>query len=289
MQKLKVKKKEKNNFSGEIAFENYYSQCFAQRWSALKESFFIENLYFELDCGSTEKYFLDSASVLSASCLPLENATNILDLCAAPGGKTLVLATRMNENAKLISNERSAERRNRLISVIKSCLSSDIANRISVTGFDGTLACKKFDTKFDSILLDAPCSSERHVLQNPKYLSQWTKSRIKNLSYTQWALLSSAFLTLNDEGFLLYSTCAISTDENDGVIEKLLKKYCNCQCIELDFTKIYEKLPSNLKIPKLKVEKTKFGYQILPDVNKGAGPIFFCLIQKHKCDKITDK
>ena len=101
----------------------------------------------------------------------------------------------------------------------------NINNNIQITGNDGSLICKKTDKKFDSILLDAPCSSERHVYNSPKHLEQWTASRVKNLSFTQWSLLSSAFLSLKEEGFILYSTCALAQEENDGVVKKLLKKY----------------------------------------------------------------
>ena len=277
-----MKKNKQEKKSGADAFEKYYSDLFSERWEELKKSFFQESCYFELKLDACEPYYLDSASVLASLCLPLENSSEILDLCAAPGGKTLVLASRMNEDAHLTSNERSGERRNRLLSVVSENLPVEVAKRVSVTGIDGTLACKKFDKKFDSILLDAPCSSERHVISSPKYLEQWTKSRIKNLSFTQWALLSSSYLILNEGGYLVYSTCAISRDENDGVVSNLFKKYDDAKKIEVDFDKIYATVPNFLKIPRLEIEKTEFGYQILPDRNEGAGPIFFALIQKDK-------
>ncbi|MDD7416643.1 MAG: RsmB/NOP family class I SAM-dependent RNA methyltransferase [Treponemataceae bacterium] len=274
----------KKKLSGKEAFEQYYSELYGDRWPILKDSFALESRYFEYKIDGYKSYFLDCASVIAAICLPLNNASKILDLCAAPGGKTLVLASRMEENAKLISNERSAERRNRLLDVISESLPDSINKRISVTPFDGSLACKKYDEAFDAILLDAPCSSERHVYASPKYLDLWTSSRIKNLSFTQWSLLSSAYLVLKDEGFLLYSTCAIAEDENDSVIKKLLKKYDSAKNVEIDFDKIYESFAENALfkngIPHLQIEKTQFGYQILPDKNDGAGPIYFSLIRK---------
>jgi 16S rRNA C967 or C1407 C5-methylase (RsmB/RsmF family) len=218
--------------------------------------------------------------------LPLENSLNILDMCAAPGGKSLILASRMFDDSSLVCNERSAERRNRLCTVVKESLPEEINSRIQITGNDGALICKKTDKKFDSILLDAPCSSERHVYNSPKHLEQWTASRVKNLSFTQWSLLSSAFLSLNDTGFILYSTCALAKDENDCVIQKLIKKYSKSEenfkieICKIDFTEIYKNLPSQVEIPELIIESTEFGYQILPDKNRGAGPLYFSLIKK---------
>ena len=87
--------KNKTKLFGETGFNQFYSDLFGSRWEALKESFFQENQSVEYKIQNCESYFLDSASVFAALCLPLQNAQNILDLCAAPGGKTLVLASRM--------------------------------------------------------------------------------------------------------------------------------------------------------------------------------------------------
>ena len=276
----------KNKLSGKESFEQYYSSLYGERWNDLKESFSLEPLYATFKFENCEPYYLDAASVCASSCLPLENSINILDMCAAPGGKSLILASRMSENSSLVCNERSAERRNRLCTVVKESLPPEIYEKIQITGNDGALICKKTDKKFDSILLDAPCSSERHVYNSPKHLEQWTASRVKNLSFTQWSLLSSAFLTLNDTGYILYSTCALAKDENDSVIQKLIKKYSKSQedikieVYKINFSDIYKNLPSQVEIPELIIEETEFGYQILPDKNRGAGPIYFSLIHK---------
>ena len=277
----------KNKLSGKESFEQYYSSLYGERWNDLKESFSLEPLYATFKFENCEPYYLDAASVFASSCLPLENSINILDMCAAPGGKSLILASRMSENSSLVCNERSADRRNRLCTVVKESLPPEIYEKIQITGNDGALICKKTDKKFDSILLDAPCSSERHVYNSPKHLEQWTASRVKNLSFTQWSLLSSAFLTLNDTGYILYSTCALAKDENDSVIQKLIKKYSKLQenfkieVCQIDFSHVYKNIPSCVQIPELIIETTEFGYQILPDKNRGAGPIYFCLIKKY--------
>ena len=121
-------KSAKPKLFGADGFEEYYRELYGQRWDALKESFAGEGSAVEYHVtGAQESYFLDSASVLAALCLPLENATDLLDLCAAPGGKTLVLASRMDGDAKLSSNERSPERKHRLSTVVENCLPPDIS------------------------------------------------------------------------------------------------------------------------------------------------------------------
>lgn len=273
-----MKQKDRNKkLSGAEGFEAYYSNLFDERWQSIKESFSLEPDYAEWKAGGEKPYFLDSASVRAAVSLPLENAMDILDLCAAPGGKTLVLASNMNSEANLLSNERSPERKNRLANTVRDCLPPEIQERVTVICKDGAQMCLKNEEKFDAILLDAPCSSERHVLADPKYLSEWSPSRIKTLSMAQWALLSSAWRMLRPEGYLLYSTCALSPDENDNVVAKLLKKFDNAKLCEPKISLNYKNFTQS-ELPEY--EKTEFGAHILPDKAGGAGPLYFCLLQK---------
>ena len=283
-------KKEKNNLRGAEGFEKYYSELFGERWQSLKNAFSAPTDSIEFNVpGAQKPYYLDSASIFAASCLPLENATDILDLCAAPGGKTLVLASRMNENATLCSNERSPQRKHRLSVVVEECLPPDISERVKVSCSDGATWCTRQTECFDSILLDAPCSSERHVIADPKYLEQWSPARIKTVTMEQWALLSSAFRLLRRGGWLLYSTCALCPQENDSMIERLIKKFGtgafviekNLSCAPFALFDPFDK-PRDHKDFKNRIllEETLYGNQILTDKSNGAGPIYFSLIRK---------
>ena len=282
----KTKAAGKEKLFGAQGFEEYYGQLYGERWQTLKEAFAGEGSAVEYHVsGAEQSYFLDSASVLAALCLPLENATDLLDLCAAPGGKTLVLASRMNPEAKLSSNERSPERKHRLSTVVQTCLPPEISERVITSCSDGATWCTRQSECFDRILLDAPCSSERHVIADPKYLNTWSPSRIKTVATEQWALLSSAYRLLRPEGILLYSTCALCPQENDGMIERLYKKYNkDGSAFSLlepkpDLSEVSSFTPA-LLLPGF--EKTNYGYMIMPDKQNGAGPIFFSIIKKQK-------
>lgn len=210
-------------------------------------------------------YVMNAASVLAARSLPLESARRILDMCAAPGGKALVLAERMPENAELVLNDRSNARRARLATVVKDYLPSRLRERIRIIGQDGRKLGIKQPAAYDAILLDAPCSSEAHVLRDEKALSEWSITRSKRLAQDQYALLTSALEALRPGGFLLYSTCALSPLENDGVVDRLLVK------------KRHPVLVEQLRFGW--GEATKFGWLILPDLT-GCGPLYFCLLRK---------
>ena len=282
----KTSSQNKEKLFGADGFEQYYCELYGERWQALKDSFAGEGSSVEYHVTGAEKsYFLDSASVLAALCLPLDNSEDLLDLCAAPGGKTLVLASRMPADAKLSSNERSPERKHRLSTVVQTCLPSEISERVITSCSDGATWCTRQNECFDRILLDAPCSSERHVIADPKYLNNWSPSRIKTVTTEQWALLSSAYRLLRPEGILLYSTCALCPQENDEMIERLYKKF-NKDGTAFSLLEPAPQLEEisafvqDLELPGF--EKTKYGYMIMPDKQNGAGPIYFSIICKQK-------
>ena len=278
-------KQKQIKLSGKEGFEKYYQDLYGTRWQELKKSFQKETNTVEYFVkGAQNPYYLDSASVLAALCLPVKNAQKILDLCAAPGGKTVVLASRMDKETELFANERSASRKTRLQNTVNTCLPLEINSRIKVSCSDGAVWCKKQSECFDRILLDAPCSSERHVFLDSKYLDQWTPSRIKTVTMQQWSLLSCAFRLLQKNGIMVYSTCALCSLENDLIIEKLLQKFNKendtIQVLPIEYDKEEIKSFCSADLPEF--EKTKYGAQILPDIQNGAGPIYFSIIKKTK-------
>ncbi len=257
----------KQKLVGKDGFDSYYRMQYGDRWDSLKEALLAESRQIEYNENLMQSYYLDYASVQAAKALPGIESGDCLDMCAAPGGKTLVLSNSMGADVNITANEISADRRNRLLKVMNEHLAPEARERVKITGYDAAKMARFQQNAYDRILLDAPCSSERHVLQNEKYLKQWTESRIKNLAQRQWSLLSAAFLLLKDDSYLLYSTCAISSVENDEVIARLFKKYKS----QVEIVSIEEETTA---------EKTKFGNIYLPDKSAGAGPIYFCLVKK---------
>jgi 16S rRNA C967 or C1407 C5-methylase (RsmB/RsmF family) len=254
--------------SASAAFRGYYSALFGERWPALEAALASapDSVAFAAAEG-LEPYYLDSASIFAASCLELPGDGLILDACAAPGGKSLVLASRMGPNLRLVANELSADRRRRLRDVLDRHLPPELRSRVEPSGRDAAAMCRRFEATFDAILLDAPCSSERHVLADDKALSEWSPARIRGLASRQWALLSSAWIMLKRGGCLVYSTCALSPEENDGVVARAMAKYG---------ADISVHRPGHI----VGAEATEYGLSILPDRSGGAGPMYVCRIRK---------
>lgn len=250
-------------------FDEFYSRIYQSRWPALKQSLLAEEGKIQKDCfGGFASYYMDSASIRAAEALRIQPGDEVLDLCAAPGGKTLVLAEMLQGKGGLVANELSRDRKMRLLKVLDEHVPEPHRKLIQVTGFDGNQFGLKKQNTFDRILLDAPCSSERHLLHEDPLMKDWKESRTKQLMMRQYSLLCSALLSLKPGGTLVYSTCSISPLENDGVVERLLKKKTGMVMPDPD--------DSDLK----DLEKTGFGYQIFPDSGKGAGPIYFSRLIK---------
>jgi 16S rRNA (cytosine1407-C5)-methyltransferase len=259
------------------AFDEYYQKLYGDRWGGglvglrpggLRQSLLKDPAPAAFAQGLREPYFLDAASVLAARSLRLPAGGIILDACAAPGGKTLVIASAMPEGPRLLANELSGERRRRLAAVLDRWLPEEKRKQVTVSGFDAAaLGGRKSERRrFAAILLDAPCSSERHVLRDPRALARWTPARPRFLARRQWALLSSAFLLLEPGGSLVYATCALSAEENDGVAGRLLEKHGADLVLDRpDFAE---------------GEATRFGRIILPDQSGGMGPMYVARFRK---------
>lgn len=278
-------KKEKPATGG-LAFHDFYRAIYGSRWDDLARSLAgpsrpcglrvrPEGGYELLPplpassspacgCGGGEGdpavFYLDEASVEAAAALILPEEGQVLDACAAPGGKSLVLAARMGAELRLLCNELSPDRRRRLGAVLDASLPAGIRSRVSVLGADAASLCLRRPEAFGAVLLDAPCSSERHVLADPAALAAWTPSRPRSLARRQYALLSSAFLMLMPGGFLVYSTCSINPGENDDVAQRLMDKHGDR--LSLDRSRIDGAEPTGL------------GCIVMPDTSGGAGPMY---------------
>lgn len=250
---------------GAEAFDAHFAERFGERWPVLKNAL-IQDSKYQVPQGLIKDYFMDPASMVAAELLGVQPGDQVLDLCAAPGGKSLVLALGLQGQGELYSNEPSDPRRARLHRVLEEHLSPELHQVCKVTGRDGTLYSRQFSESFDKVLCDVPCGTEAHVLASPEHLKEWTPSRSKTIAIRQFALLCSGFDCLKPGGSLVYSTCSLSQEENDEICRKLIKKRQGFSWIPL------ENIPG---------ESTEFGKWILPDAYPGEGPIFMAKLIKN--------
>ncbi len=164
-------------------------------------------------------YYISEPSAMLVSFLlnPTENDV-ILDLCAAPGGKTVQAALRMENKGMIIANDLSKSRANILLSNIERM---GITNTV-VTSLDFSKHSNKFQNYFDKIILDAPCSGSGMFRKSDEMKSDWTYEKVLKNASVQKDLILMAYSMLKEGGTMAYSTCSYSFEEDEEVIEHLL-------------------------------------------------------------------
>ncbi len=176
-------------------------------------------------------YVQELASMLPVLVLNPKPNETILDLCASPGSKTTQMAAMMKNLGVLIANEIKMDRMKILASNLERC---GVAN-VVLTKKDGAVLCRKLKEKnfaVDKILVDAPCSGEGTIRSSPKTLLMWNINTVNSLSKLQKNLLSSAIEALKIGGEIVYSTCTHAPEENEEVLDYILKKFGNMIKIE---------------------------------------------------------
>ncbi|CAG8505211.1 10451_t:CDS:2 [Ambispora gerdemannii] len=206
-------------------------------------------------------YLLDAASVLATQALDLKPDDSVLDVCAAPGGKSLAILQRLSANGSLTANEPSLDRRRRLNRVISDYIPLQLQPRINVVR-----EYLKESYLYDKVLVDVPCSAERHLLTSETEFEHWNENRSKKLAKKQFIILCDAVKSLKVNGLLVYITCSVSRLENDDLTEQFLRE----SWVPLEL--IQKEWPIG--------EKTKFGWIVLPDRNDGWGPIYFSIVKR---------
>jgi len=169
-------------------------------------------------------YVQDISSMLPMLVLKPKAGEVLLDLCASPGSKTSQAGAMMDNKGTIIANEISLGRLRILASNLQRC---GVMNAI-ITKKEGGNLCEKIkkrsNLRFDKISVDAPCTGEGTLRKSPKTLLMWNKKMILNISRIQKRLAASAFEILKDGGEMIYSTCTLSPEENEGVVDFLVKE-----------------------------------------------------------------
>jgi 16S rRNA (cytosine1407-C5)-methyltransferase len=166
-------------------------------------------------------YIQSLSSMLPSLILAPSGKDKVLDLCAAPGSKTTMLAETMNNKGTLIANEIQLSRLKALVYNIDRM---NILNA-GILHYKGELLSKIYNNYFDKILVDAPCSGLGIIQKKDEVSSWWSEEKIASLSELQLKLLVAAIKMAKPGGEIVYSTCTLTVEENEFVIDKVLNKY----------------------------------------------------------------
>jgi NOL1/NOP2/sun family putative RNA methylase len=192
--------------------------------------------------------------------LDFNNTLKILDACAAPGGKSTLINSLINENSLLVSNE--------FIKSRADVLSYNLSKWGTCNGIVTNNDTKKFSaltSYFDAIIVDAPCSGSGLFRKQPEAIDQWNLGMVQSCSLRQKTILKDLIPAVKEDGILIYSTCSYSIEENEEIVKWLIDEF-NFEYVFLPIKKEWGIMTTNL------------GNRFYPHLSKSEG--FFCATLK---------
>lgn len=169
-----------------------------------RSAYFLAGLY----------YIQEPSAMLVADALPIEPDDFVLDMCAAPGGKSCEIASRLTGEGILIANDIEASR----VRILSENIERFGLDNTIVTNVDPMRFTKQFQEAFDKIVLDAPCSGEGMFRKLEQAIDTWSEEKVLECAHIQKNLLKGAYDMLKQGGMVIYSTCTYSYEENEAMV-----------------------------------------------------------------------
>jgi NOL1/NOP2/sun family putative RNA methylase len=219
-------------------------------------------------------YIQESSAMYPVTLLNPQPGEKVLDLCAAPGGKSTQIASYMEQSGFLLSNE---------IHPARAKILSENTERMGVrcsivTQEDPKLLGERFEAFFDRVLVDAPCSGEGMFRKHPEAVKEWSLENVLACAARQEAILEQADKMLRPGGYLVYSTCTFAPEENEGTISRFLHTHPNYEILPaMKYPGMSEGVPSWIPCPAPHLERT---VRLFPHKIQGEGH-FAALLQKN--------
>lgn len=255
--------------SGKKRFDNYFETQYGERWKRIRSALSAPRRYCSIR-NNRAVFSIDAASynaaMLLCSFIQKRKLHRVLDMCCAPGGKLIGILAHCNRVLELTANDKSAERLARARRNIAPFLSPQQRQSCRFTCRDAALFGKHDKEHYDLVLLDAPCSNDRLVYRSTQELERWNSRRCTRSSLLQRTLLCAAIDACRTGGVVAYITCSLSNEENDCLIERILKK------------RHVRPLPIVTLLQD--AEEAKFGALTVPDTACGAGPLYVSILEK---------
>ena len=245
----------------------------AERPNFAQQPLFNAGLYYVQDpsCTYLESVWRTLYGTSAANSSP-QAPKRVLDLCAAPGGKSTHLADLMNERGLLVSNEVISSR---AATLAENMAKWGVANSV-VTNSDPS-AFSKLQNLFDLILVDAPCSGEGMFRKNPDAIGEWSLNNVKLCAQRQRRILNDIWPALRQGGYLIYSTCTFNHLENADNVQYIVEEL-GAEVIPLALQE-WELLRSCGVEAVGEGKAASLGYQFFPGLARGEGQ-FFAILRK---------
>lgn len=208
-----------------------------------KEGFWIDHKgegdEYRRDVGNTVEhqlgyiYIQEAASMIPPIVLNPKPGEIVLDMCASPGSKSSQIAQYMENKGILVSNDFQGIR----LAPLGINLQRTSTTNTILTLMDGNWFTKT-GIEFDKVLVDAPCSGTGTIRKSLKTLRIWNPNMIKKIAGEQRRLIDAGFVVLKQGGTMIYSTCSLEPEEDEEIIDFLIKKYQNAKLEEINLNGI---------------------------------------------------
>ncbi len=176
-------------------------------------------------------YYLQEPSAMSVvPNLNIKEDDKVLDLCAAPGGKSTYILSKLNDTGLLVSNEINPTR----IKALGENLERFGAKNCIITNTDSRNLKKVFKGYFDKIVIDAPCSGQGMFRKDDYAIKDWSYSKVLECQSIQKEIIRDGYKMLKKDGVLVYSTCTFSKEENEDIINEFLNEYENAELVNME-------------------------------------------------------
>ena len=232
-------------------------------------------------------YMQDPGAMATVAALPDElwarEGLKILDLCAAPGGKTTQLAALCAPmGGAVLANEYVSSRSRTLAGNVERMG----LDNVLVTNVDSKNIGEWYPSFFDVAVVDAPCSGEGMYRKNDLAISEWSLENVARCAERQREILENAVRTVAPDGYLLYSTCTYSTEENEEMVAWLLDKHPDFHLVPCGGA-VAEHTADGIDVTDGKMPKLSLCRRFYPHISKGEGQ-FVALLRRDAADAVDD-
>ncbi len=222
-------------------------------------------------------YVQEPGAMAPAECVEIEKDWKILDMCAAPGGKSTQLKNKLSENGVLVSNEIIPSRCKILTGNIERL---GLHNSVTTCMDTGKLA-KTFPHTFDLITVDAPCSGEGMFRKEEIAIDEWSEENVKMCAKRQREILENACICLKDGGYIIYATCTFSLEENEMAVDSFLQSHPEFELVKVR-DKVIESTCDGIFFDGCQTENIRFARRFYPHKSKGEGQFMAVLHNKNE-------
>lgn len=211
-------------------------------------------------------YVQEPGAMAPAECIDINPDWKILDMCAAPGGKSTQLKNKLGKNGILVSNEIIPSRCRILTGNVERL---GLKNTVT-TCLDSSRIAKAFPKTFDLIMVDAPCSGEGMFRKDDTAIEEWSTENVRKCAQRQSEILENAAFALKNGGFIIYATCTFSLEENEMTVDNFMQSHPEFELIPVN-EEVRNATVDGISFDGCKCGNIGFTRRFYPHKNKGEG------------------